>query len=178
MSLRILVEFSLLFESSCSPPENDNMNPSSAFKDRPLRAWSKYDIVILTGMLACFSLPPTLFVPVLNSLEYSWKPALNEAVVHHLVLGRDFMFTYGPLGFLSTRNAHPDMPVTMEYKILEPEVEHPVLINKLIGDNPELKNFMTGDIKSNHNVRQFMLPTDDAAMRHGMKVTFWRFVNY
>ncbi len=38
------------------------------------------------------------------SLDSSWVQAINVALENKLVFGRDFVFTYGPLGFLSTRN--------------------------------------------------------------------------
>ena len=37
-------------------------------------------------------------------MDSSWKRALNMALKNGLVFGRDFIFTYGPLGFLNTRN--------------------------------------------------------------------------
>jgi hypothetical protein len=33
-------------------------------------------------------------------LDYSWQAALQLAAEHHLVFGREIVFTYGPLGFL------------------------------------------------------------------------------
>ncbi len=36
-------------------------------------------------------------------LDQSWRIALQTAFDNHLIFGRDFIFTYGPLGFLSSR---------------------------------------------------------------------------
>ncbi len=36
-------------------------------------------------------------------LDESWQTALNLALENSFVFGKDFVFTYGPLGFLSTR---------------------------------------------------------------------------
>jgi hypothetical protein len=35
-------------------------------------------------------------------IDHSWRLALNMAVKENLVWGRDFVFTYGPLGYLNT----------------------------------------------------------------------------
>ena len=40
-------------------------------------------------------------------LDASWRYALNEAVARRLIFGRDLVFTYGPLGFVSARMYHP-----------------------------------------------------------------------
>jgi hypothetical protein len=37
-------------------------------------------------------------------MDPSWQYALNTAIQKHYVFGNDFVFTYGPLGFLSTAN--------------------------------------------------------------------------
>lgn len=42
-------------------------------------------------------------VDVAACLDQSWILSLNWAIEKHLVFGRDYLFTYGPLGFLSTR---------------------------------------------------------------------------
>ena len=40
-------------------------------------------------------------------LDPSWRYALNEAVARHLVFGRDFIFTFGPLASVYTTMYHP-----------------------------------------------------------------------
>ena len=39
----------------------------------------------------------------LGDLEESWQYSINMAIERHLTFGRDFIFTYGPLGFLQTK---------------------------------------------------------------------------
>jgi len=43
----------------------------------------------------------------------SWRSAVNEAVARHLVFGRDFIWTYGPLGAIATGVYHPDTDALM-----------------------------------------------------------------
>lgn len=45
-------------------------------------------------------------MPVLD-LDVSWAYALNEALVRHLVFGRDIVFTFGPLASVYTQAYHP-----------------------------------------------------------------------
>ncbi len=48
---------------------------------------------------------PILFTQLPDySLEGSWKMTENYAIYKSFVFGKDIIFTYGPLGFLSTRN--------------------------------------------------------------------------
>ncbi|WP_144144859.1 hypothetical protein [Paraburkholderia sp. BCC1884] len=42
-----------------------------------------------------------------SGLDASWGYALNEAIAHHLIFGRDLVFTYGPLGTAFTHMYHP-----------------------------------------------------------------------
>lgn len=65
---------------------------------------TKHRVVILSLLLAFFSLPSGFYLYVGEHLDSSWVRAINLAVKNHLVFGRDIVFTYGPLGFLSTRN--------------------------------------------------------------------------
>ncbi len=69
------------------------------------RFWLRYSSCILAGILAFISLPPVFTVRIGAGLDNSWIRAINFAVNNHLVFGRDFLFTYGPLGFLNTRNS-------------------------------------------------------------------------
>src|SRR3954469_22853519 len=47
---------------------------------------------------------PFLFVKVPGTgLDPSWNIAIHLALKYDLVFGKDFVFTYGPLGFLCTR---------------------------------------------------------------------------
>jgi hypothetical protein len=54
-----------------------------------LAAWPRLD----------FRLPPGSYL--LWGLDFSWVVALHLAALQHLQWGRDILFTYGPLGFLS-----------------------------------------------------------------------------
>jgi len=49
-------------------------------------------------------LPNSLFHNPAVGLDPSWKIALNLAVKNGFRFGKDFIFTYGPLGFLATRS--------------------------------------------------------------------------
>ena len=42
---------------------------------------------------------------VADCLDASWVLSINWALQKHLIFGQDYIFTYGPLGFLGTRNA-------------------------------------------------------------------------
>jgi hypothetical protein len=49
--------------------------------------------------------PPSFYHQPVAGLDASWNIALHLAFKYHLVFGKDFVFTYGPLGILHTR--HP-----------------------------------------------------------------------
>lgn len=53
-------------------------------------------------------LPRDFFIGSGTGLDASWKLALHMAYSKGLIWGRDFVFTYGPLGFLSARLAMPE----------------------------------------------------------------------
>lgn len=59
---------------------------------------------MLSLVLSIYALPFSFYEIADNGLDGSWKQALNYAIKKKLVFGTDFVFTYGPLGFLSTRN--------------------------------------------------------------------------
>lgn len=42
--------------------------------------------------------------PSWYGLDVSWQMTLNYANIHNWIWGKDIIYTYGPLGFLSTRN--------------------------------------------------------------------------
>lgn len=70
---------------------------------------------IIIGLILAYVLfPNSLFLtvkPILsvdyiwNSLDASWMITINYANIHNLIWGEDICFTYGPLGFFSTRIA-------------------------------------------------------------------------
>ncbi|MFM0101423.1 hypothetical protein PQQ87_37920 [Paraburkholderia nemoris] len=55
---------------------------------------------------ALFQMPFLPSMPAIG-LDASWGYALNEAVVRHLVFGRDLIFTFGPLGSAYAQMYHP-----------------------------------------------------------------------
>lgn len=57
-------------------------------------------IILITAIAAlalCLSIIPINASMPGAGLDESWPYALNEAVAHHLVFGRDVLFTFGPL---------------------------------------------------------------------------------
>src|ERR1700730_1906518 len=55
-------------------------------------------LFILWIILASFPVPP---FGLGSGLDASWGYALNMAHAQHLVFGKDFIFTFGPLGYLT-----------------------------------------------------------------------------
>ena len=66
--------------------------------------WKNYKQLIIALLLSVYSLPGLFFVTPNIWLDGSWIRALNMAINSHRVFGSDFVFTFGPLGFLCTRN--------------------------------------------------------------------------
>ncbi len=74
-------------------------NPNKTFSlTREVFAW------LFCTVLCVLLLPAAPFYHPHVGLDDSWRRALNLAVKNHLVFGRDFIFTFGPLGFLETRD--------------------------------------------------------------------------
>ena len=69
-----------------------------------ITAWKNNKRLILSLVLAVYSLRRVFYVAPTLWLDGSWIRALNMALKNKLVFGSRFVFTYGPLGFLSTRN--------------------------------------------------------------------------
>ncbi len=67
------------------------------------RSWEQYKFKILSFIIAVYSLPLHFSRPLPYSYDGGWMTSLNLAIKNHLVFGKDFIFTYGPLGLLSTR---------------------------------------------------------------------------
>jgi hypothetical protein len=64
----------------------------------------QYIIPCIVTILYLFILAPsTIFLPPIAGIDGSWAMAINMAIHKNFVFGKDFIFTYGPLGFLSTR---------------------------------------------------------------------------
>jgi hypothetical protein len=64
------------------------------------RVFSLHTILLLAGTYIL--LPERIFSFPHNGLDPSWMIALNMAVEQNMVFGRDFIYTFGPLGFLYT----------------------------------------------------------------------------
>jgi hypothetical protein len=67
-----------------------------------------YKIYIQYFFLFFFTLllvPPSFYHRPVEGLDASWDIAIHLAYKYHLVFGKDFVFTYGPLGILHSR--HP-----------------------------------------------------------------------
>ena len=76
------------------------MNLVQSVKD----LWARYQIEILACFIASLVLQTNYTIYPDITLDGSWIRAINMAIHNGLVFGRDFVFTYGPLGFLDTRN--------------------------------------------------------------------------
>lgn len=65
--------------------------------------------ILATGgaVLAGVLLVPWLPEMPSGGLDPSWQYAINEAAARHLVFGRDFIWTFGPLGSVYTASYHP-----------------------------------------------------------------------
>jgi hypothetical protein len=61
----------------------------------------KFKNLIQLIILIILILKPIFNIPGIG-IDNSWKIALNMALKENLVFGKDFIFTYGPLGYLST----------------------------------------------------------------------------
>ena len=56
--------------------------------------------VLILGAFVLLTFPPC-FGRMGGGLDSSWAIGLNEAVNRHMIFGRDVVFTYGPLGFVT-----------------------------------------------------------------------------
>ncbi len=64
-------------------------------------------LAILAAVLAGLFLVPLAPAMPTSGRDPSWEYAVNEAVARHLIFGRDFIFSYGPLGSVETWLYHP-----------------------------------------------------------------------
>jgi len=55
---------------------------------------------VVLGIAACLSIPPSFTATTSIGLDASWQLSLQWAAFNHKVFGREFVFTYGPLGYL------------------------------------------------------------------------------
>lgn len=70
-------------------------------------------VVTLGAFFAIAALRFIPFSPVMpqSNLDASWALAMNQAVVAHLVFGRDVIFTFGPYSSVYTTYYHPSTDV-------------------------------------------------------------------
>lgn len=66
---------------------------------------NKYLSFCISLLYTIYLIPPKIFLVFSCSLDYSWILAINLAIKNKLVFGTDFIFNYGPMGYLCTRNA-------------------------------------------------------------------------
>ena len=69
------------------------------------RIWYGLPYLIALWLLILVIVPPfiyTSFFGTAGTLDLSWRWAIYTAVVDHLQFGKQFIFTYGPLGFLDS----------------------------------------------------------------------------
>lgn len=62
----------------------------------------------LIGFIFVILLPPWRVAMPSNTLDPSWMMTLPYAFAHGWQFGRDIIFTYGPLGFITSTLYHPD----------------------------------------------------------------------
>ncbi|MCB0310460.1 MAG: hypothetical protein KDD42_04460 [Bdellovibrionales bacterium] len=86
------------------------MNTASFFNFDPanqhISTWHLAQKIVCFGIIcAAYTaiLPIGFYGQVDSGLDPSWQLSLHMAFKQGLIFGRDFAFTYGPLGFLSTR---------------------------------------------------------------------------
>jgi len=60
---------------------------------------------VLLTLAVCLSIPPVFSTPPTIGLDPSWNLSLQLAAINGKVFGREFVFTYGPLGYLLTQAA-------------------------------------------------------------------------
>ena len=104
-------------------------------------------------------------------------PVYMTAELEYTVTGKLRSLLYQPPLFSIT--LFPDAAGSVQYKIVRPIMKTPVLINKLMYENYELKNFFTRELKLNHNIRSFSIETNAPdAVGQNVKVCFYKFANY
>ena len=57
---------------------------------------------LLLFSVILYLIPKNIWNSPGTGLDPSWELSINLALKHHLVWGKDIIFTYGPLGYLST----------------------------------------------------------------------------
>jgi hypothetical protein len=96
ISLLSLAVLAFVFFSSPPVPGG----PASFLTEACQWLESRQGRFVLLGVAACMSLPPVFAEAPHIGMDPSWHLSLQLAVIKGLVFGRDFVFTYGPLGYL------------------------------------------------------------------------------
>jgi hypothetical protein len=66
----------------------------------------------------------------------------------------------------------------INHRAVRPLLERPVLINKYVGGNTDLMNFLNGTIVKDRDVRAFAFHANAKDVKPEIKVVFYRLVNY
>ena len=86
--------------SSTSPPPESRIQSNRYFSFFIERFTLKNIVIIFSVLLF---LPKSFTESTSDGIDGSWQMSINMAFHQGLVFGKDWVFTYGPLGFLSTR---------------------------------------------------------------------------
>lgn len=70
--------------------------------------WNVILVVSIIVVIGALMIPLTPLMPS-DGLDPSWVVSMNQAVAQNLILGRDFIFTYGPYASVQTRTYHPEV---------------------------------------------------------------------
>ena len=97
-----------------------DIGKNSIGNKRPLHALFFLLAQLLSVAVSIFYvLPGQFFGTVGSGLDPSWQLALHEAFDKGRIFGKEFVFTYGPLGWLSTRLPYPSTaPLLLSADIL------------------------------------------------------------
>ncbi len=71
--------------------------------DKSQTLFDKYKSQLVAFILSLYCLPYAFTTPISATFDGAWYRGINFCIENKLIFGHDFVFTYGPLGFLSTR---------------------------------------------------------------------------
>ncbi|MBX2904728.1 MAG: hypothetical protein KF744_01730 [Taibaiella sp.] len=80
------------------------MTPIENFGQKMRLFWAKQQVNLFALVLSIYALPVSFYYYIFKDLDGSWNRSLNMAIKNNLVFGKDLVFTFGPLAYLSTRN--------------------------------------------------------------------------
>jgi hypothetical protein len=93
-----------------------NINPHPSPMRTAKHSGANLALRVITVVALCVTfllLMPLYPAQIADGLDPSWSYAVNEALVRHLVFGRDLIFTFGPLASVYTHLYHPGVDATM-----------------------------------------------------------------